>query len=621
MQVIDDKTVVVMTGSELKTVLEGDNGYTYIYFGQNIMLQAGITIFNTKTNVVIDGTYEGVRYSYEDVKNSDSGSTISVRNSGIQSVTFQNIDVIGHNYYGIIYVPENNALRNTIITYQNLNYKGPQITFHPTGLSRYIDCDITILTSVSTAGEVGECNRLEIGGTTTIQHNSQGDSMFWFRGNTSPYLKILENATVKITSTYRELFYGVTNLSFSVLENASFTLNSFWGMGYGSYSTNNVLLEKDSHTTITQTGRNGSNPTWYCNGPFVIKEGASLHMYTSYTGGGTSNYCLYLLSSSASLTFENPKEIVFYNAFANPIYTNATIPFSLTYSRMNFWTKAVPRNIAGSLEDIPTYSFYKDMDLSVITGTMNSSVTTITTHNYTEKELQTLPSLSLFQFQNKRELSIGKVLLSIGAITDLSLIINGYSEPSANIEISFLNSKQTVTAGTDGFFSLPIAQALPSGTEISFLSNVKGSFLYTNKEVTVVYRGDLTLDEASSQITFTLSPISENPLLCPKNSSISLKVTDTRIESTNWTLSASIDHDLTSGSYVLKNGIVFMKEDGTIIPLRVEPTIVYQGSKNNGSPKVTTITWSLEKGILLQIQDSIENGEAYGATIIWKVEE
>lgn len=38
MTIIDANTVVVMTSSELKTVLEGVNTYTTIYFGANITL-------------------------------------------------------------------------------------------------------------------------------------------------------------------------------------------------------------------------------------------------------------------------------------------------------------------------------------------------------------------------------------------------------------------------------------------------------------------------------------------------------------------------------------------------------------------------------------------------------
>ena len=36
MTIINESTVVVFNSSELKNVLENDNGYTYIYLGANI---------------------------------------------------------------------------------------------------------------------------------------------------------------------------------------------------------------------------------------------------------------------------------------------------------------------------------------------------------------------------------------------------------------------------------------------------------------------------------------------------------------------------------------------------------------------------------------------------------
>lgn len=69
MEIIDDKTVVVFSSDELKNVLEGDNGYNYIYFGADITLSSGIAINKNKTDVTIDGTYNSVTYEYIDQKN------------------------------------------------------------------------------------------------------------------------------------------------------------------------------------------------------------------------------------------------------------------------------------------------------------------------------------------------------------------------------------------------------------------------------------------------------------------------------------------------------------------------------------------------------------------------
>lgn len=56
--------------------LEGNNQYNYIYFGGDITLSSGITISSTKTNVIIDGTHNGTKHTYTDMKSAGSGDTI-----------------------------------------------------------------------------------------------------------------------------------------------------------------------------------------------------------------------------------------------------------------------------------------------------------------------------------------------------------------------------------------------------------------------------------------------------------------------------------------------------------------------------------------------------------------
>lgn len=213
MAIINDATVVVFTSEELKTVLEQNNSYTHIYFGANITLTSGIKIASTKTNIIIDGTYQDARYTYEDMKNLSASNTINVTSSNTTKVTVQNMDIKGYNYYGVIYVPESNTYANTVIEYNNITYEGPQMIFHPNGLTRIISSKITIGDASTTTGnEVAECNKVEIGGNTTIIHTSKSNSSFWFR-NTNPSFTILENASVTFTSESREFLYGTNALT------------------------------------------------------------------------------------------------------------------------------------------------------------------------------------------------------------------------------------------------------------------------------------------------------------------------------------------------------------------------------------------------------------------------
>lgn len=622
MTIIDENTVVVYSSSELKSVLEGNNSYNYVYFGSNITLTSGISISSSKSVVVIDGTHDNVRYTYQDMKSTSIDGTISVRSAAISKVTVKNIDVIGYNYYGIICVPENETLKDVVIEYNNLVYSGPQITYHPTGLSRYIDCDIKIVTSNVSPQEVAECNRIEIGGKTTIRHESSSDSSFWFRGATVPYFKILEDADVNMTSINRELFYGVTNLVFSVLTGAKFLLTTALGVGYGTYSTGNVLIDKDAYLEVVQTKRNGSYPTWYCNGSFVMNEGSSLVMINNYSGITSANYNIYFRTTSSSLTLYNPKKVVLYNSNANVFYSDYSIKFDITYSRANLWTVADAIDIAGSIADLPTYSWYKEKELSNLVGSFTGISTVISSNNYTEEELNQLPALTNFKFQNK-VFSLGTLLLNLHPVSDEALLIRGYSEPYAFVKITYLDESLTVEANDLGYFELKLNEPLAIGTEIGYIANVKNSFLYRSRMIVIVYAGELVFDKVPTIIRFKIVPFSTNPVLCSRENTVEISITDSRIDSTDWKLYASVEGNLIStNGHVLTDSIVFIGDDGNIITLGSNPILIYSGTNNEGDVETTDITWDFDKGILLRVSnEAIQIGDEYTTEIIWTLEE
>lgn len=111
--------------------------------------------------------------------------------------------------------------------------------------------------------------------------------------------------------------------------------------------------------------------------------------------------------------------------------------------------------------------------------------------------------------------------------------------------------------------------------------------------------------------------------MCPSEDKITITVTDTRVESTNWRLLAKINRDLTSeNGYTLPNSVVYISNSNEIIPLSQSETLVYTGENNNGTPKTTIITWDDDKGIVLRIANEyLENKEKYLAIITWILEE
>lgn len=136
------------------------------------------------------------------------------------------MNTTGNNYYGIIYVPESASYKDIITEYNNITYNEPQISFYLTRLTRFIYSNISINnTFLTNGGEVAECNKIEIGGSTTITHNSKENSAFWFR-NSNPSLTILENATLTINQTTYCSSYAVwySYGPLTINENAALTI-------------------------------------------------------------------------------------------------------------------------------------------------------------------------------------------------------------------------------------------------------------------------------------------------------------------------------------------------------------------------------------------------------------
>ena len=82
-----------------------------------------------------------------------------------------------------------------------------------------------------------------------------------------------------------------------------------------------------------------------------------------------------------------------------------------------------------------------------------------------------------------------------------------------------------------------------------------------------------------------------------------------------------IDGTYNNNRYTLTDALVFKKLDDEIIILNETPTLVFTGTNNENSKK-TLITWSKEKGPLLDLtNDALEVNEEYFAEIIFVLEE
>lgn len=603
---IDSEKVVVYSYTELKSVLEGNNAFTYIFLGDNITFTGGINILNTKLNITIDGTYNNVRHTFTEMQSLAASNTINVTN-GSQNIKLCNMDIIGYNYYGPVYVPDSATYSGVILEYNNIKYTGPQITFNATGLSRYIDVNVTINDNSLTSGnEIAECNKIEIGGNSTFVHNSKGNSAFWFR-NSTPTFTILENAVVNFTSTSRELFYGTNELILNINENSKFYVTAYNGLAYGTFGTKSITVNKSSLFSINKTS-SYAYPMINAYGNISVLENASLILLNE-NNTSSANYNIYF-RSIGSFILDNPKNVLINNKTANIISSSTTCSFSFTFTKIFLFNTYFDKSSNISSQNMFTYSWYKTSENVVFSGTFTSSIVTVNSNNLTEEEISILPSLTNFNFVNKRALSIGTTSLEIDYISDLDTLLSGKTSENSSNLISYENKNEVSISNNEGIFTLETG-ILSAGVVIKVITKSANNLIYEEKSITV--QGNLYLKSVTENISFTFEPISVSPLICPKESNLEIEIIDTRLGNNIWTLYALINHDLNNNDNVLNNSLIF--NDGeTSKVLNTEKTLIETGSLSK------TITFEKDRGILLQLNNPIINKLNYTNEITFIIE-
>ena len=158
------------------------------------------------------------------------------------------------------------------------------------------------------------------------------------------------------------------------------------------------------------------------------------------------------------------------------------------------------------------------------------------------------------------------------------------------------------------------------GTNVTFFSNVAKSFIYTLKNKVVVDEGKIVMTNVPTQVTFHIVPFQTNPILCPRTEVLNIVITDTRARSKAWQVYVSINRDLTSSQgKVLTNSVVY--QGTTLMPVTTTPILIYSGTANGGTTKVTNIKWEVNEGIVLcLLNQTLEANQEYTATLTWNLQ-
>lgn len=623
MEIINKKKVGISTSEELKDILENDNGYEYIYLMNNITLESGIKINEKKERVVIDGTYNSNRYTLTGMNSTSDSDTIIVSKTN-KEVVVRNMNINYTNTYGVIYVPLDTNYIGILTTYNNINFNGTRLAYNPYGNVKIIDSHIIIEETNGIASlEICMGNYVIIGGKTTMTSSSLNSSLFYFRNNLNPSIVFLCKSNVTISTDTKEFMTGTNKLNFTILHDTYVNITTANGLGSNPvYGANNVLIDERATLIFIQKSHQRV-PVWAVFGTFTMKKNSNLEIINSYSSTPADNYNIQFKGSNCKLILDNPNSVIMYSRNASVFYTNNTLDYSIICKRINLWKNSNTLTSAGDIYDLPEYSWYKDEGLLEISGTANSTTTTITNHNLTDEELKKMPDLNNFILQSKKEFSIGDNIINVHPINSSKNKISGHTTNMADILIKYNDNVEVVNADNNGYFECTLENTISDGTEIELISNVASSFIYGTRIVTSPYNGELSLMDTTKIFNFSLVPISSNPIIFGKSESISLVVVDSRINSSEWKIYAYMEKPLTSqNGYTLPGVLVFKKLNDETISLNETPSLVFNGTNNNGDAKRTLITWSKEKGPLLDLtNNALEANEEYFAEVIFLLEE
>ena len=617
MHIINDNTVVVNNSEELKQVLSETNNYTYIYFGSDITLTSGFVINSNKKEVVIDGTYNNVKYTY--INNlTESTDVINVSTSN-RKIILKNMNIVSSHTYGVVYVPSHPNYSNLLVEYNNVNFNGVELSCNYYGTTKIIDSLISGSdTNNVTVKKICDSNRIIIGGNTTITSNSTVNPVFFFNDVIPSYIKIIPNSHVNIT-TNEELMNGTNKLDLIVGHGAEFLLTT--GNGFSITTTHgarNVLIEEMANFTFIEKSHQRI-PMWSIFGNLTVKEGASFSVINTYMKTPSDNYNIYFKGSNQKIIFDNPKYINIYTKNANVMYTNNPINFSFKFSRINMWIYALDYLDACTLDDTPAYYWYKENSPSEINGTFDKDTTTITSHNFTESELNLLTDLNSFSFQNIKILTIGMLKINIHPINSSNNTISGHTIAYSKVLIEYDTKRLITTANEEGLFEIDIDSAVPDNMRVKITSCLNGC--YTERKINIPFNGELTLLKTTENIPFSTIPVSYNPIILHKKNMTVITIVDSRINSTKWKLYISYINPMISGDKVLTDSLKFKKFDNKLINLATNKQLIYESNSNNGNVEVSKITFSTDKGLMLIPNKNLLIDEDYCTLIIWSIEE
>lgn len=337
-----DGFTVVSNYNDLKTVLL-DTTTTKVRFGANITLDKGIKISEKKKSLVIDG---GNFSLIEKGSLSCTANMYVSLNGALKNITMQNMVIFGQNYYGPLTI--HCGVKDVVMTYDNIKYRGPQVTYNPHGTAVYRNSNIELVHAYANCkGEVAEARHVRLEGNVEIVKNAKGNchEVFWiYNPCVVGGITVAAGANVNVNVVDQYSMSGFVYYSspgyFYVEDGATFNytgMDQFQKCGF----MNDVRIGKDSKTNIVVKNINNLfQKLMYVNGSMYIGENAEYNMFT-YGKRDVKLPVLKFYGAKAKLVVDNPKQVVIYSEATKQVCANYGLSLSACCGSVNFTFKDI----------------------------------------------------------------------------------------------------------------------------------------------------------------------------------------------------------------------------------------------------------------------------------------
>ncbi|MDR0491929.1 MAG: Cna B-type domain-containing protein [Oscillospiraceae bacterium] len=381
---------VVSNFTQLKAALE-DSTSVYIVFASDIqMSNKPVTINPAKAGLVIDGAGNTLT-GYASACLTD---TIHLNKSGtLKNIVFQNMGIIGSNYYGIVSAVDSKVASDVNFVFSNVMFSGPALAWVRMSNVIINNSSIKIVPSkVCPAHEVAEALHVRLEGAVNILKDAplSCEELFWITAAKGG-VTIGSGANVNISNNQERS--SVTCESGFVYYSCSGGYFRFEADSKFNYLGNNIFQQccnldtlyigERADVTIALFGKLFCGyGAFHIGGSAIVDQGSSLKLMSI----NNLEPQPLLQLRGGSITFNNPKEVFIYNSSIyltntglamGPHLGSATITYNgvkhIQYWKLNI---APPTNLGAPYFDWANLDGSPFIASAKLTGNTVNSATT-----------------------------------------------------------------------------------------------------------------------------------------------------------------------------------------------------------------------------------------------------